>query len=105
METRCWGCGKAIEAQDRYCRHCGKGQGEHVAWYYRPWGIAVATLLGLGPFGLVLVWRSPRLSQTARWAWTAAILLLTGWVLLAAYRLCVSIMSQMSEILKLGLPT
>ncbi|MBI5242968.1 MAG: hypothetical protein HY922_04690 [Elusimicrobia bacterium] len=105
LKARCWGCGGALDRQDRYCRGCGRGQGEYVAWYYQPWGIAVCTLLGLGPFGLLLVWRSPRLSRTAQWAWTAAILLVTGWVLLAAYRLWVSIMSQVSEILKLGLPT
>ncbi len=73
----CWGCGKYLPPQDRYCRYCGRGQGAFLTWYYRPWGIVVLTLLALGPFGLVLVWRSPRLSLPVRLVFSAAIVWMT----------------------------
>lgn len=82
----CWACGAEIGSQDRYCRHCGKGQGEQIPWYYRHWGIILMTLFGLGPFSLVLVWRSPLLSREARAAYTAAILLVTWFVADRLYR-------------------
>lgn len=85
----CWGCSAGIDAADRYCRRCGLGQGDHVAWYYQPWGIAVATLLALGPLGLVLVWRTPRLGRNAKWAWAAGIVALTALSLQGAYQLVV----------------
>ncbi len=81
QRAACWACGSEIGAQDRYCRHCGKGQGEHIPWYYRHWGIILMTLFGLGPFGLILVWRSPLLSREARAAYTAAIVLITWFVI------------------------
>lgn len=76
----CWDCRRVLAPADRYCRVCGQGQGEWVAWYYRRWGIALATLLGLGPFGLVLVRRTPVMEARERWAWAGAILALTAWV-------------------------
>ncbi|MBI2362536.1 MAG: hypothetical protein HYV15_04045, partial [Elusimicrobia bacterium] len=77
---------KVLDPFDRYCRYCGKGQGEHIPWYYSRWGIAAASLLGLGPFGVLLVWRSPRLSGTEKAVWTAALLALTGYVCWRLYQ-------------------
>ncbi|TBR21507.1 hypothetical protein EPO15_10090 [bacterium] len=80
----CWDCGRALEPADRFCRFCGQGQGEHVTWYYRRWGILVATGLGLGPFGLVLVRRTPVMAPPEKWAWAAGIAAVTVWL---GYRL------------------
>jgi hypothetical protein len=104
LDAACWNCGGAIAPEDRYCRRCGRGQGEQVAWYYRHWGIAVATLLGLGPFGLILVWRSPLLSSRARWIWTALVLLATGYTLLAFYRVWVMAMQLLPDMARLAQP-
>ncbi|HVE13216.1 MAG TPA: hypothetical protein VNI01_07475 [Elusimicrobiota bacterium] len=57
--AQCWSCEASIDAADNYCRRCGQGQGACVFWYYRWWGILLMTVLGLGPFGLVLVWKAP----------------------------------------------
>jgi hypothetical protein len=64
-DTLCWHCKKRIDAQDNYCRHCGYGQGSHVKWYYKHWGIVVSTFM-IGPFSLIFAWRSPLLSRTAK---------------------------------------
>jgi len=102
LSARCWSCGRAIEPLDQYCRSCGAGQGEHVAWYYRHWGIAVCTLLGLGPFGLILVWRSPCLKRSARWIWTAAIVLLAAYIVRQAFLVWAALSQQMPDIMRLS---
>ncbi|MBI4422620.1 MAG: hypothetical protein HY554_02770 [Elusimicrobia bacterium] len=84
--VRCWGCQASLEAADSYCRRCGRGQGEHVAWYYRWWGIVLATVFGLGPFGLILVWRSPALGPAGKWGASAAILAVTAWLCVRLYQ-------------------
>ncbi|MFA6093392.1 MAG: hypothetical protein WCU88_06105 [Elusimicrobiota bacterium] len=80
LPISCWGCGRVIDRADAYCRCCGRGQGAKIAWYYRDWGIILCTLFGLGPFGLILVWRSPLLPAWRRWAYTAAVLLMTAYI-------------------------
>ena len=73
----CWNCKGAIDASDSFCRHCGKGQGKNVPWYYDHAGIIILTVAALGPFSLNFVWKSPVLSRTAKWAYTAGILAFT----------------------------
>jgi lipopolysaccharide export LptBFGC system permease protein LptF len=79
MES-CWRCGGPIDAADRYCRHCGQGQGSLLAWYYRPFWIAVLALTALGPFALPLVWRTPRLDRTGKVIASVIVIALTAWV-------------------------
>lgn len=76
----CWSCGQAVDRDDRYCRRCGQGQGAFVAWYYRPAWIVLLGLTVLGPFALPLVWRTPRLSRTGKWATSVALVVLFVWV-------------------------
>lgn len=78
----CWSCGGEISSADNYCRFCGKGQGEHLPWQYKHWGIVVLTLVGLGPFSLYYVWRSPLLSRETKLFYTTAI---AGATLFAAH--------------------
>lgn len=85
----CWACGAVIDSGDGYCRACGKGQGDRLPWQYKHWGVIVITLLGLGPFSLFCLWRSPVISRGAKLVYTAAILLLTLFVLDQLYRLLV----------------
>ena len=58
-----------------------------MPWQYKHWGIVAITLLGLGPFSLIYVWRSPVLSRYARLAYTGAILLITWFVINTLYGL------------------
>lgn len=83
--SACWSCSRVIEPRDRYCRFCGQGQGEHVSWYYQRWGIVLATVFGLGPFGIILVIRSPRLSLVERWVWALAMGAVSAWLLWRLY--------------------
>ncbi len=53
------------------------GQGEDLAWFYRPVWIGILAVFALGPLALPLVWKSPLLGPTGRWIWTAIIAALT----------------------------
>ena len=77
---RCWRCDRAIDANDGYCRACGEGQGRALAWYYRPLWIVVLALTALGPFAVVLIMRTPRLSRGAKWVASAVLLAFFAWV-------------------------
>jgi hypothetical protein len=69
----CWSCTHPLDADDRYCRHCGNGQDRFLQWYYRPVWIMVLTVTALGPLSVFLVWRTPRLGWTGRWIATLVI--------------------------------
>jgi hypothetical protein len=80
LTSRCWRCDRAIDATDRYCRACGEGQGAALAWYYRPLWIVLLALTALGPFAVVLIMRTPRLSPGAKWLASAVLLGFFAWV-------------------------
>lgn len=81
----CWACGGKISPEDNYCRFCAKGQGKYIPWYYKHWGIIALTVMAMGPFSLIFVWKSPLLSRRAKWAYTAAILAATWYLVLTIY--------------------
>lgn len=69
----CWRCKGSIDAGDNYCRHCGRGQGSHLSWYYTHLGVIFLTVAAIGPFSLFLVWRSPRFNMAVRCVYTVLI--------------------------------
>ncbi len=81
----CWACGKMADSHDNFCRFCGKDL-VSFPWYYQHWGIILLTFIALGPLSIVLVWRSPVLSRTARWIYTIALAAFTYWVGLRCYQ-------------------
>jgi hypothetical protein len=79
-ERACWYCAHAVAADDRYCRHCGEGQGTFLAWYYRPLWIGILAVTVLGPLVLPLLWRTPRLDRISKWIASVAVIVLFGWI-------------------------
>lgn len=77
---RCWRCDRAIDADDRYCRACGEGQGAALAWYYRPLWIVLLALTALGPFAVVLIMRTPLLDRNTKWVASFVLLAFFTWV-------------------------
>ena len=52
-------------------------------WYHSFWGVLI--ILGtVGPFGLYFLWKSSSFSKTAKWFWTIAVLVLTGFLIVTA---------------------
>ena len=94
----CWSCKGIIDAGDKYCRHCGKGQGRYLPWYYGHAGIIILTFCALGPFSLFLVWRSPILSRAAKWIYTILIAVFTFWIVMTMHNIYVTAMEQLGNI-------
>jgi hypothetical protein len=72
---------------------------ETVAWYHHPLAIALLAVFVLGPLALPLVWRSPALGTTARWAATALILAYTAYTAVVAWRLWVAMQPLVQQLL------
>lgn len=66
MENKnCWMCGKEIDLDDKYCRHCGKKQDKGAQF---PYTLTCAFLLFfvIGPLCLVNVWKSPLMKRDVK---------------------------------------
>jgi len=81
----CWRCRKPATDEDSYCRSCGSNL-VAFPWYYKHWGIIVLTFFALGPFSLILVWRSPVISKTAKWAYAALAAFMTYQLVMGCIR-------------------
>jgi len=97
----CWNCRKPAAGEDNFCRFCGKSLAG-FPWYYQQWGIILLTLLALGPFSLVLVWRSPVLSRATRWLYTVAILGLSYYLCVQSYHAWLALKSALSSMGAMG---
>lgn len=86
MTTRCWHCDRAIDDTDRYCRSCGEGQGDALTWYYRPVWILVLALTVLGPFAIVPIIRTPRMTPAAKWGASIALVVFSIWYGIVLWR-------------------
>jgi len=84
----CWHCAWEIDPRDRFCRQCGQGQGAWIPWYYRPLALTLLALTVLGPFVLPLVWRTPYLGRSAKWAASLGLVALTAYL---GWRLTVTV--------------
>ena len=95
---RCPQCGAIADASDLFCRHCGvvletslagltQPPSPRARWYHNIWFLLVLLFFVLGPLGLPLVWKHPRLSPRAKWILTTVVLLYTGfgiWLAISA---------------------
>ena len=77
--TTCLVCGANAEAGTKYCGQCGQSLDplaptppssphlpKQLRWYQNIWLILFMLFFVVGPFGLPLVWKHPRLSQRAK---------------------------------------
>lgn len=46
-------------------------------WYHGVWAVLLALFFVLGPFGLPILWKSPRFTRRWKWVFTALTLLYT----------------------------
>ncbi|MDR1684142.1 MAG: hypothetical protein LBR90_01590 [Elusimicrobiota bacterium] len=94
----CWKCKQPIDTADNYCRRCGAGQGKHVAFYYKHWGVWLLFLL-IGPFNLIFVWLSPVISGKFKLVYTIVFMALSAWLGYAFYSAVKNIMDIYSPFL------
>jgi hypothetical protein len=84
-QAPCPACGRLIDTGMKFCPHCGRRQHAGEAWYYHPVWVLVLALLVLGPFALILIWKSSRMGRTTKIVMAIVILIYTGYCLYLVY--------------------
>ena len=98
-KTTCLRCQRAIDVADRYCRHCGKRQGDAAgSILYHPLVILLLALTILGPFALPLVVVSPQMSRQGKIVLSAVIVVYTVVVLYLTYVIVAAILGRWQDI-------
>lgn len=92
MNPLCPSCRQPVEETDCYCRHCGRTLQPRMGFWYSHTGILVMALLA-GPFALICVWMSRKISYSAKWIWTLAIGLISFYLFYSMYRTVVVMQS------------
>ncbi len=86
----CRACGAPLAPEAQYCSQCGKpidptsalGPSSKPKWYHNIWVVLLMLFVVLGPFGLPLLWKSPRFPKWAKLALTCLTLLYTWWLVM-----------------------
>ncbi len=71
------------------------GNEEKVKWYLRPLGVIILLFFVLGPFGLPLLYKSPKFSKKLKILLTAAVLIYTAYIVSASLEFARKIYTQM----------
>lgn len=101
MQTlKCWKCGRSISKADAFCRYCGVGQGKNVSFYYTHLGVWFLFIFIL-PFAVIFVWRSPVISKTLKWIYTAIMVFLTLYFCYSFYMAVNTVFNEYSSIFNL----
>ena len=58
-------------------------EGEKVKWYLRPVSVLLLLFFVLGPFGLPLLYRSPKFSKTLKIVLTVVVIIYTSYLIFA----------------------
>lgn len=93
----CPKCGLLIEDTAAFCSRCGASQSYGKAWYYHPVWIFILAFLVLGPFALILIWKSRLMGVTLKWIFAVLILAYTVWCVYLVYAVTAVTMKQAIE--------
>lgn len=97
-QVTCDYCGKSIDDTDKYCRFCGRRQRVGDAWYYSIAWIAFLAFFVIGPFALILVWKSTRMPAVVKKCLAA---LIVGYTAVSAYyfyQMMIFLLAEMAEL-------
>ncbi len=95
-------------ADGEACPRCGQAlvpvgavpSAARVKWYHSVWFVLFMLFFVLGPFGLPLLWKSPRFSRNAKIAWTITVGVYCCWVAFAIVRAVQTTMGHFDAIEK-----
>ncbi len=74
------------------------GENEPVKWYLRPISVILSLFFVLGPFGLPLLYRSPRFSRRLKAILTVAVLIYTLYLIFISLEIAREIYKRMEEL-------
>ena len=71
---------------------------EKVKWYLRPVSVVLSLFFVLGPFGLPLLYKSPKFSRTLKIILTIAVIIYTSYLIFASLEIARQLYSRMGEL-------
>ena len=71
---------------------------EKVKWYLRPISVVLLLFFILGPFGLPLLYKSPKFSNTSKTIITVALIIYTSYLIFASLEIARQLYSGMGEL-------
>jgi hypothetical protein len=71
---------------------------EKVKWYLTPIGVLLLLFCVLGPFGLPLLYRSPKFSKTLKILLSIAVIIYTSYLIFASIEIAGQLYSRMGEL-------
>ena len=103
----CPACGQPAPPEAKYCSRCGLRldptapllpvKPAKIPWYYNVWVVVFLLFFALGPFGLPLVWKNPRLSKPVKIGLTLAVLLYTAWFIVLLIRMAQAVSESLRD--------
>jgi hypothetical protein len=73
------------------------GKEEKIKWYLRPIGLILLLFFVLGPFGLPLLYKSPKFSKTLKIVLTIAVTIYTLYLIIASVEIGRNLYIKMEE--------
>ncbi len=73
-------------------------EGGKVKWYLRPMSVILLLFFVLGPFGLPLLYKSPRFSKTLKIILTILLILYTSYLIFASVEIARQLYTRMGEL-------
>jgi polyferredoxin len=70
-------------------------------WYLRPIGVVLLLFLVLGPFGLPLLYKSPKFSKASKIILTIVVMLYTSYLIFASLEIARELYGRMEELQEL----
>jgi hypothetical protein len=74
------------------------GKEEKIKWYLRPIGVILLLFFVLGPFGLPLLYKSPKFSKTLKIVLTIAVMIYTLYLIIASVEMGRNLYIKMEEL-------
>jgi len=71
---------------------------EKVKWYLRPINVVLLLFFVLGPFGLPLLYKSPKFSKTLKIILTIAVIIYTSYLIFVSLEIARQLYSRMEEL-------
>ena len=69
-----------------------------VKWYLNPISVVLLLFFVLGPFGLPLLYKSPKFSKTLKIILTVAVIVYTSLLILASLEIGIELYTRMQEL-------
>ena len=101
--TVCQRCGATTPEPATFCSQCGQPldstrRPANPRWYYNVWFVLFMLFFVVGPFGLPLVWKNPRLSRGVKLVLTVVMMAYTILLVDMTRRMFQAVMNEFNQL-------